>query len=353
MATQEHRSKLALGVSLAPRSCAAPVAAVLILASAATQADPSFYVGPIFGIATAPDGRLLVADSAQGVVDGDSGDVLAVLPGIVDIASIAGTGEMWAITGGLTDLTVDSGQALWRIDGNGEATQIVNLFAYEAKFNPHPAAVDSNPFDVADLGGDEALVADAGGNTLLKVNKHGNVKLVAVLPDELVSTANAEVILGEDFPPRLSAQPVATSVAIGPDGYFYVGELKGFPAPLGESRVWRIAPNARNARCGVSPLCTAALDGLTSIVDLAFGPDGRLYAAQIDDQSWLAVELAVFVGVPFPLGGSVVACDLVTTSCHTVVSDQPVLTTITFRSDGLWGATNSFFPDTDVIRLFP
>jgi hypothetical protein len=30
-----------------------------------------------------------------------------------------------------------------------------------------------------------------------------------------------------------------------------------------------------------------------------------------------------------------------------------VLTTITFRSDGLWGATNSFFPDTDVTRLLP
>jgi hypothetical protein len=48
-----------------------------------------------------------------------------------------------------------------------------------------------------------------------------------------------------------------------------------------------------------------------------------------------------------------VACDLVTTNCQTVVSGLPVLTTITFRSDGLWGATNSFFPGTDVIRLLP
>jgi hypothetical protein len=352
MATQKHRTKLALAVGRALRSCGGPAAAVLMLASAVTQADPSFYVGPIFGIATAADGRLLVADSAQGVVDGRTGEVIAVLPGIVDIALIAGSDEMWAITGP-TDVLVDSGQALWRIDGNGEATQVANLFAYEAKFNPHPAAVDSNPFDVADLGGDEALVADAGGNTLLKVNKHGKVKLVAVLPDELVSTANAEAILGEDFPPQLPAQPVATSIAIGPDGYFYVGELKGFPAPLNDSGVWRIAPNARNAMCGVSPLCTLALEGLTSIVDLAFGPDGRLYAAQIDDQSWLAVELAAFEGAPIPLGGSVVACNLVTKSCQTVVSDQPVLTTITFRSDGLWGATNSFFPGTDVTRLLP
>ncbi len=352
MATQKHRSKLALAVGRALGSCGGPAAAVLMLAPAVTHADPSFYVGPIYSVATATDGRLLVADYAQGVVDGDTGEVLAVLPNIVDIAPIAGSDELWALTTA-DPVTEDSGQALWRIDGNGEATQIVNLFAYEAKFNPHPAAVDSNPFDVADLGGDEALVADAGGNTLLKVDKHGKVKLVAVLPDELVSTANAEAILGEDFPPQLPAQPVATSIAIGPDGYFYVGELKGFPAPLNDSGVWRIAPNARNARCGVSPLCTLALDGLTSIVDLAFGPDGRLYAAQIDDQSWLAVELAAFEGAPIPLGGSVVACDLVTTNCQTVVSGLPVLTTITFRSDGLWGATNSFFPGTDVTRLLP
>jgi hypothetical protein len=352
MIPRKHRSKFTLAVSLALTSCPAPILAVLTLVPAATQADPSFYVGPIFGIATAADGRLLVADSAQGVVDGRTGEVIAVLPGVVDIAPIAGSDEMWAITGP-TDVLVDSGQALWRIDGNGEATQVANLFAYEAKFNPHPAAVDSNPFDVADLGGDEALVADAGGNTLLKVNKHGKVKLIAVLPDELVSTANAEAILGQDFPPQLPAQPVATSVAIGPDGYFYVGELKGFPAPLNDSGVWRIAPNARNATCGVSPLCTLALDGLTSIVKLAFGPDGRLYAAQIDDQSWLVPELAAFEGAPFPLGGSVVACDLVTTNCQTVVSGLPVLTTITFRSDGLWGATNSFFPGTDVIQLLP
>ena len=48
----------------------------------------------------------------------------------------------------------------------------------------------------------------------------------------------------------IPVQPVATSVAIGPDGAYYVGELKGFPAPTGESRVWRIEPGSRNVRCG-------------------------------------------------------------------------------------------------------
>ena len=104
----------------------------------------------------------------------------------------------------------------------------------------------------------------------------------------------------------IPAQPVATSVAVGPDGAYYVGELKGFPAPTGESRVWRIEPGARNVQCGESKKCTLVLDGFTSIIDLTFGPDGRLNVAQIDDASWLAMEVGV------GLGGSVRSCDLAT-----------------------------------------
>jgi hypothetical protein len=59
---------------------------------------------------------------------GKAREVLAVLPNIVDIAPIAGSDELWALTAA-DPVTEDSGQALWRIDGNGEATQVVNLFA--------------------------------------------------------------------------------------------------------------------------------------------------------------------------------------------------------------------------------
>lgn len=338
-----------------PRSAkrVAVLAAVmgLLLVPTTASADPGFYTGAIFGVATGNDGRLLVADYFTGVVDGDTGELIAELPFVSDVDPIAGTDELWAITQNPENPEAGGFQFLYRISGDGEVTQIADLFAYEEKYNPHPAAVDSNPFDVEDLGGGEALVADAGGNTLLKVDKHGKVKLVAIFPDELVSSENAASILGEEFPPMMDAQAVSTSIAIGPDGAYYVGELKGFPAPLGESRVWRIEPNARNAKCGQSPLCSVVLDGRTSIVDLAFGSDGRLYVAQIDDRSFLVVELAAFAGVPLELGGSVLACNLATQACEEVVADEPVLTAITFRSSGLWGATNSFFPGTDVTPL--
>jgi hypothetical protein len=83
---------------------------------------------------------------------------------------------------------------------------------------------------------------------------------------------------------------------------------------------------------------------------LAFGPDGRLYVAQIDDRSFFALDLALS-GAPIDLGGSVRACNLATKACETIVSDLPVLTAITFRDGALWGATNSFFPGTGVTQL--
>lgn len=337
------------------RAAVLVAAVAFVLVPTAAQASPSFYAGPVFGIDTGPGGTLLVANVGKGIVNGDTGAVLAPASefsatGLNDMAPIAGSDDLWAVTGG--DLGIEDQQFLYRVDEDGNATEIANLWAFEEKFNPS-TDLNSNPFDVEDLGGGEALVVDAGGNTLLKADKHGKVKLVAVFPEELVSTENVKDIVNCPagppdicgLPDMIPAQPTSTSVAIGPDGAYYVGELKGFPAPLGESRVWRIAPNARNAKCpvGRSPLCSVVLDGFTSIIDMTFGPDGRLYVAQIDDASWFALGAA---------GGSVHACTLATGACEEIVSGIPMLTSITFRGDELWGVVFALVPGlTDVVPL--
>jgi hypothetical protein len=329
--------------------------AALVLVPTAAQADPSFYESPLFGSAVTPNGTLLVADTGQGIVDGDDGSLVAALPGISDVDPITDT-SLWAITSG-PDVEADTGQALWRVE-NGVPTMVTNLFTFEATKNPHPETVDSNPFDVEDFGRGRALVADAGGNSIIKVERFGRPKLVAVLPDELVSTDNAKKIFGCpagpaficELPSMIPAQPVATSIAIGPDGWIYAGELKGFPAPTGESKVWRIRPNAENVRCGKEPgRCRVALDGFTSVIDLAFGPDGHLYVAQIDDASWLAMEEGQGVG------GSVHRCNVATGACTTVASGLPILTSIAFRNNGsLWGTTWALVPGAaDAVQILP
>ncbi len=329
----------------------AAVAGFLLVPTAAGTI-PDTYDSPLFGLATADDDDLLVADAGQGILKvGDgSGFLYTALPGVTDVTPAAG-GTLYAITsGGPPD------SKLYRIDRRGRASELADLWAFEEANNPHPTEVGSNPFDVADLKHGGALVADAQGNTALEVGKHGQVKLVAVFPDELVSTENAKRIAGCPdgppdicgLPPEIPAESVPASNAVGPNGDYYVGELKGFPAPVGESKVWRITKGQRNLSCP-SKHCTAVLDGFTSIIDLEFGPDGRLYVAQIDDASWLAMEFGVGVG------GSVHACDLDTGVCEEVASEIPMLTAITFRQDGsLWGTVYSLIPGmADVVQLAP
>jgi hypothetical protein len=155
------------------------------------------------------------------------------------------------------------------------------------------------------------VVADAAANALLVVDREGNVDWVATLPSELVSTDNVKQLFGCpsgppdicNLPPELPAEAVVTSIAVGPDGAYYVGELKGFPAPTGRSRIWRIKPNARHATCGASPDCRVILDGFTSIVDLTFGWDGTLHVVELDEASWFAIEVT-----GTPIGGTVSAC---------------------------------------------
>lgn len=313
-------------------------------------------VPPLFGLHTAPNGEILVASSGAGIVSltGRGGGDIA-LPLVTDVHAL-GRGSFWATRTG-TDPRADTGQALLRVS-NGHVTEVVNLFEYEALNDPDngPNGPDSNPFDVHALNGRQALVADAGANTLMRIDNQGSIELLALLPDEIVPTDHIKSLFGGcpseanpfcGLPPAIPAQAVATSVAVGPDGYYYVGELKGFPAPVNESRVWRIAPTANQAQCGASPDCTVVFDGgFTSIIDLAFGPDGTLYVVELDENTWAAVEFNAGA-----IGGTVNACDIDSLQCHTVASDLPIVTAMTLgKGGGIWVTENALIPGLAGVR---
>ena len=92
----------------------------------------------------------------------------------------------------------------------------------------------------------------------------------------------------------LPVESVPTSVILGPDGAYYTGELTGGPFPVGGARIMRMEP-------GGQPEVYAT--GLTNVMDLGFGPDGRLYVAEIVHDGLMSV----FMGGDVPPVGAVMA----------------------------------------------
>jgi hypothetical protein len=312
-------------------------------------------VAPIFGLDTSPDGSLLAAQALVGVTELRQGGarVLAEFSGISGVAAV-GRGEVFIVTGEPVDFNLPSphSRKLFRVS-QGRTREIADFWKFEQAVNPdqiwNPGPHDSNPFDVAHLHGGTVLVADAGGNSVLIVDERGTVDWVAVLTPQPASTTGFKTLIGcfsETPPPTcgflpdaLPAEPVPTSVAVGPDGAWYVGELTGFPGTPGISRVWRIAPNSRRVVCP-SAACTVAISGLTSVMDLSFGPDGTLYVVEFDADGWLAAALAGEIIMPVA-GGRVKACSVATGSCTVRAQELPLPTAVTVGRDGtVWVAEN-------------
>jgi sugar lactone lactonase YvrE len=68
-------------------------------------------------------------------------------------------------------------------------------------------------------------------------------------------------------------QSVPTSIAVSPDGAYYIGQLTGFPFPPGAANVYRFDP--------ATSALTVAHTGFTNIGDLTFDASGNLYVLQM------------------------------------------------------------------------
>ncbi|TDD26129.1 ScyD/ScyE family protein [Kribbella turkmenica] len=191
------------------------------------------------------------------------------------------------------------GATLYKLRPGKAPLKIADIGKYQLKdpdpYNTEGPATESNPFGVAALKDGTVLVADAAGNDLLRVWPNGYVKTVARLKPRTVTVPAG---LGAEAPPagtRMPAEAVATSVTVGSDGYWYVGELRGFPATPKTSQIWRIKPGSYGAVCDpANPYkgrCTRYADGYTSIVDLAGGPAGTLAVVELAKVSWLKWEM--------------------------------------------------------------
>jgi hypothetical protein len=113
---------------------------------------------------------------------------------------------------------------------------------------------NSNPYAVLALAANHQIVVDAGANAVLEV-RDGKVSLLALIPNRRNGRR----------------QSVPSSIALGPDGAYYVGELAE-SSGKGKARVWRIPPEGGTA--------TVHATGFTTITGVAFGPDGSMFVTE-------------------------------------------------------------------------
>jgi hypothetical protein len=193
--------------------------------------------------------------------------------------SLLGEGGAYVTVGGCFGLvTPAQGNCggLFRLGPHGQPRLVADLNAFEIQNNPdgvHPG--ESDPYAVLARPG-ERIVSDAAGNDLLRVGPDGHVSLLAVFPSRLVP---APPSLGLPSGTQLPMDSVPTTVAVGRDGAFYVGELTGFPFPVGGARIYRLVP-------GHAPQVFAT--GLTNVIDIAFDHDGNLLVVEIARSSLLS-----------------------------------------------------------------
>jgi hypothetical protein len=245
-----------------------------------------------------------VADGSVYATEGRRTRKLGTVPGSGGFAPAIDTskrGVTYALTGAGGEPgqpPIPGGSTLYRLRPGHSPVKVKDIAAYQATdpdpFNQADSPTESNPFGVAALNDGTVLVSDAANNDLLRVWPNGKTRTVARLKPRTVKVPAG---LGPDAPPAgtpFVAEAVATSVTVGSDGYWYVGELRGFPATPGTSEIWRIRPGSIGAVCDpVRPNrgnCQRYADGYTSIVDLAGGPRGTLAVVELARDSWLAFE---------------------------------------------------------------
>lgn len=139
----------------------------------------------------------------------------------------------------------------------GRVKALANLNRLECQNNYDKTDRNPNPYGVLAVEPNEAIIADAGANVVYKW-RNGHTRVLAVLPQN-----------GKNH-------SVPTSVAMGPDGYFYVGELVGEAEKEPRknlARVFRIHPQ--------TGALTVYATGFNNISGLTFDRQGNMYVTEL------------------------------------------------------------------------
>jgi len=217
-------------------------------------------VGPVTG---SNDGARISKISADGTrttvaenlpSSQTSEELGSLVSGAADVAFIGDTLYAVLAGAGCSHGVPDVPNAVIRVNADGTWTQVADLSAFQ-KANPvkTPYVGDFEPD-----GTWYSLLAAGGALYAIEPN-HG--ELDKITPDGQVSRI-IDISASQ-------GHVVPTAMALGSDGSFYVGDLTVFPATEGIAKIFKITPDGQ---------ISVVVEGLTTVVGVAFDEQGRLYA---------------------------------------------------------------------------
>ena len=173
--------------------------------------------------------------------------------GLSDVA-VQGDGLLVTVGFGVpSDEPPIAPNSLVKLDLAGNLTRLLDFDRLERDRDPDRLGPGSNATGIA-VGPDGTVwVSDAGGNWVAHLASDGSVDRVVAFP----------AVDGEDAVP--------TGLAVGPDGNTYVALFRCIQPTEAKGGVARVRPD------GAAELVAS---GLTSPIDVAFGPDGALHVLE-------------------------------------------------------------------------
>lgn len=159
-------------------------------------------------------------------------------------------GQLYEVAAG--HMTVSP--ALSKVSAAGKLTRIADVGKFNDD-NPPPAVnADAvpmgNPYDLVGIGG-KLYISDGNYNRIIEADlATGKLRQLA------------------EFLPG----PVTVGMTVGPDGNIYAAQYGNAPYLPGSARIDRITPDGK--------VTQGVVKGLTTAIDVAFGPDGTMYVLQ-------------------------------------------------------------------------
>lgn len=219
-------------------------------------------LGPYTGGKTAQVARVFANGLAQPIAENlpsaqtsqaSGGDVV----GAADVAFVGNTPYVLIAGGGCSHGNADTPNGIYQINPDGSTKLVADL----SKFIQANPTAKTSPADFEPDGTWYSMVAV--DNMLYAVEpNHGEIDKIDPATGTITRVIDISATQGHAVP---------TAIAVGNDGNFYVGNLGTFPATTGKQFIWKVTPDGQ--------ISTYA-SGLTTVLGLAFGKDGTLYALE-------------------------------------------------------------------------